>query len=249
MHWFRRVTVSLGVAVSMLATLTLASVGAAGGFGGGPGKFTFNDVSANASFFNPGDQSSTNISVDRQLFFFRPRAGGPLQGPQLMTVLSLNHFIPNPDPTQPPITDQFLFAVIPDSDFVVSADLQTATLNATVDVGTCGEVIPLNGALPAKGDGGCGTGFSGPVTVNATWTGTGVVGTEEDNGLQRCGGFVATTHNRINSAFSANVTATITQVGAFSGGPPFVFGSVSNSQFVDIVAGTGIISPACGGKG
>jgi hypothetical protein len=249
MGLFRRLSVSLGVAVAIGSALTVVSVGAAGGFGSGAGRFTFNDLSASVSYFDPVDQSNTNISVDRQLFFFRPRAGGPLQGPQLMTVLSVNHFVPNPDPSQPPLLDESLSAIIPDSDFVVSGDLQTAVLNTTVEVGTCVEAIPLTGALPAKGDGGCGTGFSGPVTVSVSWTGTGVVATSDDNGTSRCGSFVATTHNHTRSAFSSNVTASVSQAGDFSGGAPFVFGSVSSTQSVNIVAGTGVISPACGGKG
>ena len=249
MGWFRRLSVSLGAAVAVTGALTVASVGAAGGFGSGAGRFTFNDLSANASFFDPIDQSNTNISVDRQLFFFRPRSGGPLQGPELMTVLSVNHFVPNSDPTQPPLVDQSLSAIIPDSDFVVSGNLQSATLNTTVDVGSCLEVVPLTGVLPAKGGGGCGTGFTGPVTVSATWTGTGVIATQDDNGTSRCGSFVATTHNYSRAAFSSNVTATVSEVGNFSGGAPSVFGSVSSSEFVNIVAGSGIISPACGGKG
>jgi len=249
MGLFRRLSVSLGTAVAVASALTIVSVGAAGGFGSGAGRFTFNDLSASASYFNPVDQSNTNISVDRQLFFFRPRAGGPLQGPDLMTVLSVNHFIPNPDPTQPPLVDQSLSAIIPDADFVVSKGLQTAVLNTTVDVAPCIEVIPLSGALPAKGGGGCGAGFVGPITVSVTWTGTGVVATQDDNGTSRCGSFVATTHSQTGSAFSANVTASVSEAGDFSGGAPDVFGSVSSSQFVSVVAGTGILSAACGGKG
>jgi hypothetical protein len=249
MRWFRRLSVSLGAAVAVASAVTVGTVGAAVGFGSGAGRFTFNDLSANASYFDPVDQSNINISVDRQLFFFRPRAGGPLQGPDLMTVLSVNRFVPNPDPNLPPLVDQSLSAVIPGTDFVVSRDLHTATLNTTVDVGTCFEVVPLTGALPAKSVGGCGTGFTGPVTVSVTWTGTGVVGSQDDNGSSRCGGFVATTHNHSRSAFSANVTATVSEAGDFSGGAPSVFGYVSSSEFVNIVAGSGILSPACGGKG
>ena len=249
MGWFRRLSLSLGVAVSVLATLAVASVGAAGGFGSGGGRFVFNDLNANASYFNPVDGSNTNISVDRGMFFFRPRAGGPLQGPQVMTVLSLNYFVPNPDPTQPPITQKSLSAIIPDGDFVVSSDLQSASVNTTVSAGSCAEVVPLNGVLPAKGGGGCGGGFTGEITVSVTWTGTGVVATQDDQGTARCGSFVSSTHSTVESQFSANVTANVTQLPSFSGGAPFVFGSVFNGEFVNIVAGSGIISAACGGKG
>jgi hypothetical protein len=244
----RRLVLSVGVAVSVIATVAVVSVGAAGGFGSSGGRFTFNDLGANVSYFNPNDGSSLNLSVDRQLFMFRPHAGGPLEGPQLMTVLSASYFVPNPDPTQPPLVEDSVFAVIPDGDFVVSTDLQTATLNTTIGGSSCEEVVPVNGVQPAKGGGGCGTGFTFPLTITATWTGTGVLGLSVSNGTSTCGGFVSTNHDQTRSAFSSNVTAAIGSV-SFSGGSPFVFGSVSNSQSTEIIAGNGIISPACGGKG
>lgn len=244
----RRLAISLGVAVSLVAAVTIASVGAAGGFGSSAGKFTFTDVNANVSFFNPNDQSSLNLSVDRQFMLFRPRAGGPLQGPQLMTVLSANYFVPNPDQTQPPLVSDSVFAIIPDGDFVVSSDLQTATVNTTIDVPSCQEVIPVAGAAPAKGGGGCGTGFTFPLTITATWTGTGVIGLGVNNGNFHCGSFVSVTQVRSSSEISANVTATIGPFN-FSGGQPNVFGSTNSSDQTFIVAGTGILSPACGGGG
>jgi hypothetical protein len=242
----RRLSVSIGIAVSLAAMVTIASVGAAGGFGSSGGRFTFNDLSANVTYFNP-DGSNTNISVDRQLFFSRPHAGGPVQGPDLMTVLSVSHFLPNPDPTEPPILSDALFAIVPDGDFVVSSDLRSATLNTTVDAGTCEELIPFGGAEPAKGGGGCGTGFSGEITVNVTWTGGSVVGLSESNGAFRCGSFASTTQNQTHSAFSSSVTATVTSLGTFSGGAPNVFGVVNKSTFTYNVGGTGILSAACGG--
>jgi hypothetical protein len=250
MGWFRRISVSLGVAVAMLASVAVASVGAAGGFGSSGGHFVFNDLSATVSTFNPVDQSSDDISVDRSLYMLRPRAGGPLQTQQ-MTVLSISVFVPNPDPAQPPILADFGCFVIPDSDFVVSSNLQTATLNATVDESNfCpGFLVPLTGAEPAKGGGGGGGGFTFPLTVTATWTGTGVVATQDDQGSFRCQSFVSLTHNHFLSAASSNVTADISGVLSFSGGQPDVFGFVQNGTFVNEVAGSGIISAACGGKG
>jgi len=246
----RRFALSLGVAVSVIATLTVVSVGAAGGFGSSAGHFVFTDLSATVSTFNPVDQSSEDISVDRSMFVIRPRAGGPLQTQQ-MTVLSVSVFVPNPDPTQPPIVADSGCFVIPDGDFIVSRDLQTASLAATVDeTNFCpGFLVPLTGAEPAKGGGGGGGGFTFPLTVTATWTGTGVVGTQDDQGSFRCESFVSLTHNHFLSAASGNVTATISGVGSISGGTPNVFGFVQSGTFVNDVAGTGIITAACGGKG
>ena len=95
MGLLRRVTLSIAAAVSMLAALTVVSVGAAGGFGQAPGHYTFDDTSASASFFNPVDQSNQNVSVDRSLFKFKPKGGGP-STTQRMTVLSVNIFTPAP---------------------------------------------------------------------------------------------------------------------------------------------------------
>ena len=250
MGWFRRISVSLGVAVALLASIAVASVGAAGGFGSSGGHFVFHDLSATVSTFNPVDQSSDDISVDRSLYLIRPRAGGPLDTQQ-MTVLSISVFTPNPDPTQPPILSDFGCFVIPDSAFVVSTDLQKATLNATVDESNfCpGFLVPLTGAEPAKGGGGGGGGFTFPLTVTATWTGTGVAGTQDDQGSFRCQSFVSLFHNHTLSASSSNVVADISGVLSISGGQPDVFGFVQNSSYINDVAGSGIISAACGGKG
>lgn len=245
----RRLSVSVGVAVSRVSALTIASVAAAGGFGSGAGRYDFNDLSAQASSFDQVKLSGTNLFVDRQLFYVHLRGGGPLQGPQLATYIHVDHSVPNADPTQPPVVDYSLDAIIPNADFVVSNNLETATVDTTVDAGSCAEVVPAAGGLPNQFSGGCSIGFSGSVHIAVTWTGTGVIGTSTSNGVQHCGSFTATTQNHTSSVFSANVTATIDQVGGFSGGAPAVFGSVSSNHNVFIVAGTGVISPACGGKG
>ena len=256
MGLIRRLSVSAGVAVSILATLAIASVGAAGGFGSGPGHFVFHDLSASASFFNPVDGSTLDLSVDRSLFINRPRGGGGSQT-QPTTVMSINIFVANPDPTQPPVVVAFGCFVIPDSDFVVSTDLQTATLNAIVDeTNFCpSALVPLDGPEPAKGDGGGGGGFTFPVTVSATWTGTGAVGTQNQQGTFRCLSFVSAEQIRTQSAISSNVTAHVSDASGlsevFSGGAPEIFAIVLNQTFTEEVAGTGILSPACGfgGKG
>lgn len=252
MGWLHRFSVSLGIAVAVASTVTIVSVGAAGGFGSAGGTFTFHDLSANASFFNPVDQSSDNVSVDRSLFMTRARANGGFTTQQ-MTVMSISVFVPNPDPTMPPLVADGACFVIPDSDFTVSSDLQRASLNATVDeTNFCpGFLVAVNGAAPAKAGGGGGGTFTYPLTVSATWTGTGANGTQEDQGTFRCQSFVSVTHEHIVSALSSNVTANVSGVTSFSGGFPNVFGSVSNGTFTNEVAGSGILSAACGfgGKG
>ena len=139
--------------------------------------------------------------------------------------------------------------VIPDSDLVVSTTLNTATLNATVNAtDECDQFIAPIGAGPAKGGGGGGTGFTYPLTVSGTWTGTGVTSKSSDQGTFTCAGFVASTHNDYRSQVSSSVTVSISGVGTFSGGP-YAFGNVAVGTNTYIVAGSGILPTACGGKG
>jgi hypothetical protein len=248
----RRLSLSLGVAVALVSSITVASVAAAGGFGSSAGQFTFTDTSAFASYFNPADQSSTNVSVDRSLYLTRSRAGGPATT-QTMTVLSVSIYVPDPtDPNLPPVFEADGCFVIPDSDFSVSSNVQSASLNATVDESNIcpGFLVPVTGAEPAKGGGGGGGGFTFPLTVTATWTGTGATAVSDDQGTFRCLTFVSSTHSHSVSAFSATVTASIAGLSSFSGGTADgVFGAASINTYNDIVGGTGVIAPACGGKG
>lgn len=249
MGLMRRLTRSVGVAVSIGATLAIGSVGAAGGFGTGPGKFTFTDTAAFASFFDPSNSSSVFVSAEHNTFMFRPRAGGSLQI-QEMTVLNVTQFVPNlANPGGPPLVSNSVCLVIPDSAFVVSSDLQMATLNAVDQSTLCpGFLVPVTGAVTDAGKGGGGGGgFTLPLTVTGSWTGTGLVGVSENQGTFRCGGFVSSTHNHDQSALSSFVTVTISGVGTFSGGRPFAFGNVSTNTNTQIVAGTGILPPGCGG--
>jgi hypothetical protein len=245
----RRLVLSLGAAVSVVATAMMVTVGAAGGFGAGPGSFAYTDTSANANFFNPVDQSSVSVSVDRTLYLVNPGGHG---GAEQMTVLSIFVFAPDPDPSQPPIVDASGCFVIPDSAFVVSKDLGKATLNATVNESDMcpGFLVPVGtDSTPSKGGGPGGGGFTFPLTVTGSWTGSGVIGKSDSQGVFRCGRFVSTTHSSSRSQFSAGMTVSISGFGTFSGSAPDAFGSVSTSDNRFDVNGTGVISPACGGKG
>jgi len=252
MRTMRRVARSLAFSVSILGALAITSVAAAGGFGQGAGTFNFSDTFASDSFYNSADGSNVNLSVDRSLFMFRPRAGGPLQT-QYMTVLSITIFGPQPDLSQPPSLVASGCFILPDSDFVVSGNLQTASVTATLtEADICPVLlVPLLGATPAKGNGGGGgtIGLNFPLALSATWTGTGATSTQTDQGRFSCGTFNALTHSTNLSAFSAAVTASISGYGDFIGGQPYDFGSVNQDNQQMQVAGTGIISAACGGKG
>ena len=252
---FRRLVLSVGIAVSLISAATVATVGAGGGFGLGAGTFTFSDTSAFVSAFNPIDQSSLDLNVDRGTFLFRQRPGGAIQS-SFMTTLSITQFIPNSDPAQPPTVNSTCL-VIPDSDFTLTGDLQTATINVVDESTLCpGFLVPVTGAAlgaPAGGGGGGGT-IPLPISANVTWTGNGAVGVSMDNGTFRCQTFDAITHNQNQQTLSSVVTGSITANGApfgsFSGGQQSgVFGSAAINTSVQDVAGRGILPPACGGKG
>jgi hypothetical protein len=248
----RRMTLAIATAVSLLAVFTVASVGAAGGFGQAPGHYTFNDASASVSFFDPVSGSNQSVSVDRSLFRFKPKGGGAMVT-QNMTVLSVAIFVANPDPTQPPITAAFGCFVIPDSDFAFSSDLQQASLNATVGArDSCpGFLSPVIGTAPAKdAGGGGGGGFTFPLTVTASWAGTGLVGTQDDQGRFTCGSFNSGSHTTFQSALSSAAMASISGFGTFSSGPNS-FASVNISTVRLQVTGSGVLPAGCvgGGKG
>ncbi len=244
----RRVVLSSATAVSLLAAATIVAVGAAGGFGASPGSFAFTDTSASANFFNPVDGSTQNVSVDRTLYLVNPSGKG---GSQEMTVLSVFIFVPDPDPTQPPLLDASGCFVIPASDFVVGKNLGTATLNTTVDeTNLCeGFLVPVGDSAPAKGGGPGGGGFTFPLTVTGSWTGNGVIGKSDNHGVFRCAGFVSNTHSSTRSQFSSGLTVFISGFGTFTGTPQTSFGVVSSSDQRFDVNGTGVLPPACGGKG
>src|SRR6266576_913155 len=91
--------------------------------------------------------------------------------------------------------------VIPASDFVVGKNLGTATLNATVDENNLceGFLVPVGDSAPAKAGGPGGGGFTFPLTVTGSWTGTGVIAKIDNHGVFRCGGFVSNTHSSTRS--------------------------------------------------
>ena len=256
MRLLRRAALSLGVAVSVAASLTIATVGAAGGFGEGGGTFTFSDTSGIADSFNPIDQSSINLNVDRSTFLIRQRPAGVPQM-QTMTTLFVTRFIPPTGPGLPP-TISSTCLVIPDSDFTVSPDLQKSTLVVLNDSNECPFFkAPVSGAaidVKAGGGGGGGSTIPLPLSVNITWAGTGAVGESTTNGSFHCLTFVAITHDNSQQALSASVNGSITANGSpfasFSGGRTSgVFGIVRTDKSIQNVAGQGILPPACGGKG
>ncbi len=191
-----------GAAVILLSTALAGSAlaGAAGGLGGGggpssPGQYHFEDSSAYAQFFlrpavaggGGGGPNFASVNVSYGLFEFEPDPdigfGEPSQ--ERRTVLSV--FITGPKGGSG-------CYLIPDSDFSVADNLQSAELSTTVTADTpkCGkgrivsaESVGLPGLAPLGGGGG-GPELALPITVDITWAGRGPVWTFHNSGTSEC---------------------------------------------------------------
>lgn len=91
--------------------------------------------------------------------------------------------------------------VIPDSQFVVSSDLQSASLNATLTAdeicrGAMTPFVQDVQALKGPGGGPPGGGLLLPLTVNVTWTGPGAVFRSTSSSMQTCLGFTSSFHTQ-----------------------------------------------------
>jgi hypothetical protein len=172
----------------------------------------------------------------------RPR-GGPATITPLETVVTIQ--------LSTPTVNGFGCFVVPDSAFVVSADLQTATLNATLDpnANLCpGLMTPLLAnaqAGPLPGGGGPPGGGLPAMTVSVTWTGPGLAFHSTNSSTQTCGGFTSNFHTQ-GSSSSSNANGTVTIVG----GATMALGSTVSAgvdDFNSVINANGMPSPLCTG--
>ena len=141
--------------------------------------------------------------------------------------------------------------VIPDNQFVVSSDLQHASLNATLtaDEMCGGALTPLLGTLqaaPSDGKGGPPPGGSLvlPLTVNITWTGPGLAFHSTSNSTQTCGGFTSSFHTQ-GSSSQANANGNTL---GFGDGSSLVLGGTPNAgvdDFKSLINSNGFPGPQC----
>ena len=245
----RRVILACATAVALISAATLAVVAAGGGFGQAPGHYNFSDTNAFTFGIDSTRQETLNLSVDTGTFLFKPKGGGGFQRQAGMTILSIDVEMQT-DPTLPGTSvANGCFIISSPNQFVVSTDLQTATLNATLNPSdSCffGPLVLVRGATPVKegGGGGGNFGFSYPLNVAVTWTGTGAATSSTDQGTTMCQSFHAITHTTNLSASSANVSISVAGFENISSG---IFGSVNINEQSMQVTGTGVITPACGG--
>ena len=234
------------------ATLIAANIGspaAAAGKGGpcgfGASQCRISQTDAFAFWFtgDPVTGNQVNIDATRSTFVMRPR-GGPSTITPLETIVNVSTF----SPTTGVGTGECF--VIPDSQFVVSSDLQSATLKATL---TADELCPgfmtpqlgASQAAPSSGGGGAPGGrFSLPLTVNVTWTGPGLAFKSTSTSTQTCGGFISTFHMQ-GSSSQANANGNSL---GFGDGSTLFLGTTTGASVDDFnttISSNGVPPPQC----
>jgi hypothetical protein len=211
------------VGVCGLLSVALAGTAAAGGGGGygGPGHFRFSDTTATANFGDPysGDYS-TSVYLDRgQLSFKAKRTPGAPVIQKNGTVLSVNEYSAT--------TSEYGCWMIPDSAFVVAADLSSASVNvhATADMQCPGFFVSgATGGKPGlQSSIGYGGGGEPPtlitdIVVNLTWAGNGGLWKNSNSGTSKCGSYTANFHGTFDYEYA---TATGTVGDASGSSDPF----------------------------
>lgn len=203
---FKRLLPVAGVLGAM--SIALAGSAAAGGGGGygGPGKFTFTDTNAYASLSDStGAYSSVFVDRGYQSFKQKRTPGAPVVE-VYGTVLNVNESMPD---------GSFSFGcwLIPASAFTVASNLSSATLsvNATSDMQCPGFYV--GGATGGKpglqssigfggGGGGGGPAILTAINANVSWSGTGAVWSQTNNGSSHCQNYNETNQASIDYDFA-----------------------------------------------
>ncbi len=179
---------------AIIALVTAVGASAAGFLG--PGHFSTDTADANAAWYN--SSPFVTVDVNRGTFVFRPTHHGGTATMQHSTVLFVS------------VQTDTLFGqdcfVIPDSAFVESSGVQSASVNVTVDAtNLCpGYATPIAGVIGDAGGGPPpGQDLPFPVTVSMTWTGNGVTSYFTDQSRSTCGGYSSVNHSTTSSAIAS----------------------------------------------
>ena len=200
-----------------------AAAVAAGGLG--PGKYSFHSTGADA-FFGMGKKggppsASWSVSVNQGLNSFKAKSGGPV------VVRNTTVFVTEFDSNG---NGGYGCFVIPDGDFAVSHDLQSATLGTTLTAGEeCGGYgSPVGGGKDPVYAGGS-SGLVLPISINVTWTATGAITTYKNSFSVQCLDYSQDASSTVHST-AAGANGTISALpGQFGAG--FADESASDGQF------------------
>ncbi len=195
--------------VTVISALIVGALTSTAGFAAGflgPGHAS-NDFADASAFWSPDANNPyfVELSVSRNEFVFRPtQNSGGTSVIEHATVLFITI-------DGPAVAGSDCF-VIPDSDFVVGSDAQSASLHATVNAIDRCSGPPLTLAELASGKPGGGPppipGIQFPLTISANWTGSGPTTTVVSDGRATCGGFSMEDHI-IDSAGRATAGASL----------------------------------------
>lgn len=177
----RRFAIVSSIVVSAFLALAVAAV-AASGFG--PGHYSFNSHSANA-FFGMGKKGgppapSWSVSVNQGLNSFKPTEPGGRRIVNDSTMVFVTEFDAQGH-------GGYGCFIVPESDFSVSRDLQTASLHTVLTPAeSCpGYGTPVGGSKDIVFAGGNG-GLVLPITVDVNWTADGAVTTVKQSFSLEC---------------------------------------------------------------
>jgi hypothetical protein len=224
----------------IVCAITSSAALAQGFLGPGHSSSEFADASA-AWFPDATNPNFVDLSVSRNEFVFRPtQNSGGTATMQHATLLFVTI-------DGPAVAGSECF-MIPDSDFVVGSDVQSASLHATVnatDRCRLGQAQSLTDLLTGKPGGPPPVpGIQFPLTISASWSGNGVTATFLDNGRATCGGF--STENHISQSVArATATGSLSMLTVTVTPPPTGQASVDQGTIVSDAQGS--LSPACFG--
>src|SRR5690348_16131895 len=212
---------ALVLSIVFCGSLAMAAAAFAAG-GMGPGKYSFHSTSADA-FFGMGKKggplsASWSVSVNQGLNSFKSKSGGPVVMDD--TVVFVTEFDANGN-------GGYGCFLIPNGDFAVSHDLQSATLGTTLaaDEACGGYGSPIGGGKDAVFAGGA-SGLALPITINVSWTATGAITTYKNSFSVRCLDY----SQEASSTVSSKAAGAVGSISALPGQFRAEFSTVSDSN-------------------
>jgi hypothetical protein len=236
---------ALVFSIVICGSLALAAAAAAAGLG--PGQYSFTNTSANAFFGGgkggPQPALGFSVFVNRGLNSFQPESSDGGGTVTTSTMVQLSWFTAT--------GGGFACYVVPNSDFVVSKSLQSASLHTTLNsTNLCpGFGVPAIGkaAVPplavnasqasvaVKGGGGP----PPPMTLDVTWSGLGVTSLLHDRSTYKCLDY-ATESSFTAHASSASAAGNLSMITGSFTTPQAVVGSSDGQININ-----GSLSPSC----
>lgn len=226
--------------IVVCGSLAMAAAALAAGSGGlPPGQTLFSETSANAFFGGKGGPpEGFSVFVNQGLNSFEPEDSTGSAVVTRSTLVQLSVYTAT--------SNGYACYVIPDSDFVFSRNLQSASLSTTLTTanlckGYGAPAISKTGAAPLSANGilAPAGGLPASITLNVTWTGTGVTSALRSQQNFSCLDYMTEFSLTARAAASTAAGNISMLTGSFTS-PSAVVGSSDGT--VDV---SGIRSPSC----